>query len=82
MTQEDSAVKALTVREVLDLPATVDVETAARALGFSRSYGYALARADQFPCRVIRAGRLFRVQTVDLRRVLGVEDRAATTVAA
>lgn len=81
-TQEAAAVKALTVRDILDLPATVDVETASRALGFSRSFGYDLARTNQFPCRVIRAGRLFRVQTVDLRRVLGVEDRAASTVAA
>ncbi|MGV2914514.1 DNA-binding protein [Streptomyces alfalfae] len=81
MTQEDTAVRALTVREVLDLPATVDVETASRAFGFSRSYGYSLARSGQFPCRVIRSGRLFRVQTLDLRRVLGVEDYAAAAAA-
>ncbi|MEV5047318.1 hypothetical protein AB0N20_22450 [Streptomyces griseoincarnatus] len=82
MTQEDATVKGLTVREILDLPATVDVETAARALGISRSHGYNLARVGQFPCQVIRAGRSFRVQTTDLRRVLGVTDQAPATAAA
>lgn len=82
MAQQDAAVHGLTVRDLLDLPAVVDVETASRALGISRSHGYNLARADQFPCRVIRAGRSFRVPTTDLRRVLGVSDQAPTTVAA
>ncbi|GAB2327889.1 DNA-binding protein [Streptomyces variabilis] len=76
------AVQALTVRELLELPAVVDVETASRALGISRSHGYNLARVDQFPCRVIRAGRSFRVPTTDLRRVLGVTDQAPATAAA
>lgn len=75
-TQQD-AVKALTVRELLELPAVVDVATASRALGISRSHGYHLATADQFPCRVIRAGRLVRVPTTDLRRLLGVGEPAA-----
>jgi hypothetical protein len=79
MAQEaTAAVRELTVRDLLDLPAVTDVETASRALGISRSHGYALARADQFPCRVVRAGRVFRVITSDLRRVLGLVDQAAT----
>ncbi|MCC9686834.1 helix-turn-helix domain-containing protein [Streptomyces sp. MNU103] len=81
MAQQDAA-EGLTVRDLLDLPAVVDVETASRALGISRSHGYNLAGAGQFPCRIIRAGRSFRVPTADLRRVLGVEDRATTSVAA
>jgi predicted DNA-binding transcriptional regulator AlpA len=67
----------LTVRDLLDLPPTVDVETASRALGISRSHGYNLARAGQYPVRVVRAGRSFRVVTAELRRVLGVEAEAA-----
>ncbi|MFU0240481.1 helix-turn-helix transcriptional regulator [Streptomyces scabiei] len=80
MTQEAAAVtKEFMVRDLLDLPPVVDVETASRALGISRSHGYNLARADQFPCRVVRAGRSFRVVTSDLRRVLGVGDQAAVS---
>lgn len=82
MAQQDAVTEGLTVRDLLDLPAVVDVETASRALGISRSHGYTLARADQFPCRVIRAGRSFRIPTADLRRVLGVGDQAPATAAA
>lgn len=87
MTQENAVVaQSLMVRDLLDLPPAVDVETAARAFGISRSHGYNLARTGEFPCRVIRAGRSFRVVTADLRRVLGVQDQAAaaneTTTAA
>ncbi|WP_413808081.1 helix-turn-helix transcriptional regulator [Streptomyces sp. OE57] len=86
MTQEVAEVtKSLTVRDLLDLPPVVDVETASRALGISRSHGYNLARAGEFPCRVVRAGRSFRVVTADLRRVLGLGDQTAaneTTAAA
>lgn len=82
MTQEDTAVRGLTVRELLDLPAVVDVATASRAFGISRSHGYNLARSGDFPCRVIRAGRSFRIPTTDLRRVLGVGDQASATAAA
>lgn len=82
MAQRDASVEGLTVRELLDLPAVVDVETASRALGISRSHGYNLARSGDFPCKVIRAGRCFRVQTADLRRVLGVPNQAPVPVPA
>ena len=36
--------------ELAELPAVVDITTAARALGLSRSYAYQLAKQDQFPC--------------------------------
>ena len=63
----------LTRAELLALPVTVDVPTAARALGLGRSTAYELARRDQFPCRVLRVGRSYRVPTADLMRVLGVD---------
>lgn len=73
MTQEATAEPTgFTIRDLLELPPTVDVETAARALGIGRTNAYALARGGQFPCEIIRAGRLMRVVTADLRRVLGV----------
>lgn len=75
-----AAAPALTVRDLLDLPPAVDVETACQALGISRSHGYNLARRGQFPCKVLRAGRSFRVVTADLRRVLCIEDQTPAGV--
>lgn len=43
----------LTLAEVRELPATVDVETAARALGVSRSTAYEAIRLGTFPAKVI-----------------------------
>jgi hypothetical protein len=62
----------MTRAELLALPVTVDVATAARALGLGRSTGYELARRAAFPCRVLRVGCSYRVPTADLLRVLGV----------
>jgi hypothetical protein len=62
----------MTGAELLALPVTVDVATAARALGLGRSTGYELARRGAFPCRVLRVGCSYRVPTADLLRVLGI----------
>ncbi|MER7477485.1 DNA-binding protein [Streptomyces sp. NPDC126510] len=62
-----------TVGDLINLPPTTDVETAGRAFGFGRTKAYELVRAGQFPCKVIPAGRTYRVVTADLRRVLGVQ---------
>lgn len=58
--------------ELSALPPTVDVETAARALGCSRGLAYALIRRGNFPCRVLHLGRRYVIPTADLRRALGV----------
>jgi excisionase family DNA binding protein len=63
----------LTRAELLALPVTVDVTTAARALGLGRSTAYELARRGEFPCRVLRIGSSYRIPTADLLRVLGIE---------
>ncbi len=60
--------------ELLALPASVDLETANRAIGLGRSKGYDLARRDAYPCRVLRLGKCYRVITADLLRVLGIEE--------
>jgi hypothetical protein len=39
----------MTRAELLDLPVTVSIATAARALGLGRSTAYELARRDEFP---------------------------------
>lgn len=41
--------------------------------GFHRRHAYQLARQGQFPCKVIRIGTSYRIVTVDLRRLLGIE---------
>lgn len=53
--------------------ATVDLMTAARALGLGRTKAYELARHDEFPCRVIRIGDTYRVPTPGLLALLGLE---------
>ncbi|WP_409463276.1 DNA-binding protein [Amycolatopsis sp. GA6-003] len=71
MTVEESV--PMTVAEVAALPAVVDLMTAARALRIGRATAYALARTGAFPCPVLRAGTGWRVPTVGLLRVLGLE---------
>jgi len=63
----------MTSTELLALPVTIDVPTAARALGLGRSTAYELARRGEFPCRVLRVGSSYRVPTADLMRVLGID---------
>ncbi|MGW1278046.1 hypothetical protein ACWD4V_13980 [Streptomyces tsukubensis] len=73
MTQDDTVRHALTRDELLALPAIIDIVTGGRAFGVGRTTAYALARTGDFPCRVIRAGRGYRVVTADLLRVLQIK---------
>lgn len=59
--------------ELLALPTTVSVETAARAIGLGRTRAYQLARQGQFPCKVIRIGNCYRVPTAALLALLDAE---------
>jgi excisionase family DNA binding protein len=63
----------MTLVELLAMPVTVDIGTAARALGLGRSTGYELARRGEFPCRVLHVGSSYRVPTAELMRLLGVD---------
>ena len=63
--------------------ATVDLMTAAAALGLGRTKAYELARRGQFPCRVIRIGGAYRIPTPGLLELLGVpaeEPRSPTVL--
>lgn len=62
----------MTREELLALPAAVDLETGNRALGLGRSKGYALAKQGQYPCKVLRLGKAYRVVTADLLELLGL----------
>jgi hypothetical protein len=64
--------QALTLTEIAALPAVTNLATAGQALGIGRTKAYELARAGQFPCPVIRAGRTWLVPTAGLLAVLGL----------
>lgn len=55
------------------LGATADLVTAASILGIGRTAAYALAKAEQFPVPVLRAGRRYVVPIAPLRALLGIE---------
>ena len=63
----------MTFGDVADLPVVVDLLTAARVLGIGRTTAYALARAGDFPCSILKVGGGYRVPTIGLLRLLGVE---------
>jgi hypothetical protein len=62
----------VTIAQLRAMP-TVDLMTAAAALGLGRTKAYDLARRDQFPCRCIRIGETYRVPTPGLLELLGLE---------
>ncbi|MGV9558659.1 hypothetical protein [Streptomyces sp. NPDC003522] len=64
--------KGMTRAELLALPAAIDLDTGNRALGLGRSKGYELAKRGQYPCKVLRLGKAYRVVTADLLNLLGL----------
>jgi hypothetical protein len=69
--------RGLTPAEISTLPAVVDLVTAGRALGLGRTKAYELARAGEFPCRVLRVGKTYLVPTAGLLALLGLDASAA-----
>jgi len=67
----------MTPEEIDALGVTTDLQTAARALGISKSSAYSAARSGTFPCRVIRVGSRYVVPTAGLRALLGVTEGTA-----
>lgn len=64
--------KGMSREELLALPVAVDLDTGNRALGLGRSKGYELAKRGEYPCRVLRLGKAYRVVTADLLNLLGL----------
>jgi hypothetical protein len=58
--------------EIDDLPAVVDVCTAAKVLGLSRTAAYELIRLGEWPTPVFRLGKLIRVPTAPMLDLLGI----------
>lgn len=59
--------------ELLALPVSVDLITAARAFSIGRTKAHQLARDGKFPCPVLRVGHSYRVTRTALLRALGAE---------
>ncbi|MFF5668761.1 DNA-binding protein [Streptomyces hygroscopicus] len=73
MTHEASTEsQVLTVGNLLDLPPTTDIVTAGKAFGMGSTKAYQLAKADKFPCKIVRSGGSYRVVTADMLRILCV----------
>lgn len=67
----------MTPEEIDALGVSTDLQTACRAIGISKSSGYAAAKAGRFPCRVIRVGSRYIVPTAGLRELLGISEGTA-----
>ncbi|MDT3444453.1 MULTISPECIES: hypothetical protein [unclassified Pseudofrankia] len=68
----------LTLAEVRELPAAVDLVTAGRAFNLGRTLAYTLARQGRFPVPVHRHGRTYRVHTTDILNALTEPDPPTT----
>jgi predicted DNA-binding transcriptional regulator AlpA len=64
--------------EIDDLPAVVDVCTAAKVLGLSRTAAYELIRLGEWPTPVFRLGKLIRIPTAPMRELLGIDPTLST----
>jgi hypothetical protein len=61
----------MSLTELGELPAVIDLVTAGKALGLGRTKTYELARAGEFPCRILRVGKTYLVPTPELLTLLG-----------
>lgn len=66
----------MTEDEVRSLPVSVDLPTAARALGVGRTAAYELVRQGTWPTPVIRLGRLILIPRAYLLGLLGLSEQA------
>ena len=60
----------MTRDELLALPPVLDVPTAGRVLGSGRSLAYELVRTGAWPTSVVRVGKLIKIPTAPLLRLL------------
>lgn len=65
--------RGMSAADLLALPAAVDLVTAGRALGLSRTTTYDLAKRGAFPVELLRLGAQYRARRADLLTLLGIE---------
>lgn len=66
-------------KELTDLPALLDVPDAARVLGIGRSMAYELVRRGEWPTAVLRVGRLIKIPSGPLLRLVETGGAAGTS---
>jgi hypothetical protein len=64
--------------ELDELPPVLDVPTAAKVLGIGRSLAYELVRRGEWPTTVLHVGKLIKIPTEPLVRLLGAEREPAS----
>jgi hypothetical protein len=62
----------MSLDELAALPVSVDLTTAGRAFGLGRTKAFNLAKAGEFPCRVLRVGIKYRVPRSAIFEALGI----------
>jgi predicted DNA-binding transcriptional regulator AlpA len=60
----------MSLDQAQELPAVVDVVTAAAVLGIGRTAAYELIRTDAWPTPVLRLGKLIRIPTASLLELI------------
>ncbi len=73
MDDEQQPKRIWTAQEVAALGLYTDLGTASSVLGMSRSHGYRLARAGEFPVEVIKIGSRYRVPVRPILDLLHAE---------
>jgi hypothetical protein len=63
----------MTMEELLALPVSFGLDTAARALGIGRNKAYEMNAEGSFPCPVRRLRNEWRVTRPDLFRAIGLD---------
>lgn len=63
----------LTDAEFSRLPTVADLPDAARVLRLGQSEAWELARTGEFPCRIIRVGKSYRVPIPELIQAPGID---------
>lgn len=67
----------LTTEEILALPPAVPLVLAGRAFGMGRTKAYELAKAGEFPCKVLPLGPKFVVPKAAILAALDIEELGA-----
>ena len=70
----------MTRDELQSLPAVLDVPTAAAVLGVGRTLAYELVRTGRWPSPVLRMGRLVKIPSAPLLRLLDQPPTGNTVV--
>ncbi|MYW50570.1 integrase [Streptomyces sp. SID8376] len=72
-TTTEGPARGMQLAELLALPVAFDLDTSNRALQLGRTKGFQLAKRGEYPVRVLRVGRTYRVTRADLLRALGID---------